>query len=86
MPPRGPGPGGRHAAWRRRRRRLERLLPHHRRLRRRGSRVVPIDNGLKLLTHMPDARLHVFPNCGHWVQWEHAAAFNTLVTNFLKEA
>lgn len=52
----------------------------------RDDRFVPIDNGLKLLTHMPDARLHVFPNCGHWVQWEHAAAFNNLVTNFLKEA
>lgn len=49
----------------------------------RDDRFVPIDNAWKLITHMPDARLYVFPNCGHWVQWEHAAEFNTLVTNFL---
>lgn len=51
----------------------------------RDDRFVPIDNALKLITLMPDARLHVFPNCGHWIQWEHAQAFNNLVIHFLKE-
>ena len=29
------------------------------------------------------SRLHVLDRCGHWVQIEHAAAFNQLLTEFL---
>lgn len=50
----------------------------------RDDRFVPIDNALKLINMMPDARLHVFSQCGHWAQWEHADAFNRLVLDFLK--
>lgn len=50
----------------------------------RDDRFVPIDNGLKLINTLKNAELHVFSRCGHWAQWEHAAAFNRLVTNFLK--
>ena len=50
----------------------------------RDDRFVPIDNALKLINMMPDARLHVFSQCGHWAQWEHAKAFNRLVLDFLK--
>lgn len=50
----------------------------------RDDRFVPIDHGLKLINLMPDARLHVFPRCGHWAQWEHAAEFNRLVIDFIK--
>ena len=49
----------------------------------RDDRFVPIDNALKLINFMPDARLHVFSQCGHWAQWEHAEAFNSLVVDFL---
>ncbi|WP_353190775.1 2-hydroxy-6-oxo-6-phenylhexa-2,4-dienoate hydrolase [Pandoraea pnomenusa] len=49
----------------------------------RDDRFVPIDNGLKLLQGLADARLHVFSRCGHWAQWEHANAFNRLVVDFL---
>jgi pimeloyl-ACP methyl ester carboxylesterase len=28
-------------------------------------------------------RMHVFGECGHWAQWEKAAEFNRLVTDFL---
>ncbi|MGC7405923.1 2-hydroxy-6-oxo-6-phenylhexa-2,4-dienoate hydrolase [Pandoraea pneumonica] len=49
----------------------------------RDDRFVPIDNGLKLLQGLADAQLHVFSRCGHWAQWEHADAFNRLVTDFL---
>ena len=52
----------------------------------RDDRFVPLDHGLKLLWTIPDAQLHVFPNCGHWAQWEHADTFNRLVIDFLKHA
>ncbi|AFT66920.1 2-hydroxy-6-oxo-6-phenylhexa-2,4-dienoate hydrolase [Cycloclasticus sp. P1] len=50
----------------------------------RDDRFVPIDHGWKLINHMPDAQLHVFPQCGHWAQWEHAESFNALAISFLK--
>ncbi|ATE58648.1 2-hydroxy-6-oxo-6-phenylhexa-2,4-dienoate hydrolase [Thauera sinica] len=50
----------------------------------RDDRFVPLDNGLKLINAMPDARLHVFSRCGHWAQWEHAGDFNRLVIDFLE--
>jgi 2-hydroxy-6-oxonona-2,4-dienedioate hydrolase len=49
----------------------------------RDDRFVPMETGLHLLAGLPDARLHVFNRCGHWVQWEHADAFNRLVLDFL---
>lgn len=51
----------------------------------RDDRFVALDNGLKALWGIPDSRLYVIAKCGHWVQWEHAATFNRLVTDFLKE-
>lgn len=51
----------------------------------RDDRFVSLDNGLKAVWGIPDSRLYVFGKCGHWVQWEHAAAFNRLVTDFLLE-
>lgn len=52
----------------------------------RDDRFVPLDHGLKLLWALRQARLHVFGQCGHWAQWEHAEAFNRLVLDFLREA
>lgn len=49
----------------------------------RNDRFVPLDAGLRLLAGIPKAELHVFGNCGHWAQWEHADAFNALVLEFL---
>lgn len=49
----------------------------------REDRFVPMDVGLRLLSGLPNAQLHVFNRCGHWVQWEHAAAFNRMVLDFL---
>lgn len=49
----------------------------------RDDRFVPLDHGLKLINLLQDAQLHVFSRCGHWVQFEHAAAFNRLVLDFL---
>ncbi|MBV2132189.1 alpha/beta fold hydrolase [Pseudomonas sp. MAP12] len=50
----------------------------------RDDRFVPIDWSLKLLNGIPNSRLHVFSQCGHWAQWEHAEAFNRLVIDFLQ--
>ncbi|MCM2330418.1 MAG: alpha/beta fold hydrolase [Pseudomonas sagittaria] len=50
----------------------------------RDDRFVPIDWSLKLLNGIPNSRLHVFSQCGHWAQWEHADAFNRLVIDFLQ--
>ena len=30
-----------------------------------------------------NSELHIYRDCGHWAQWEHADAFNQLVLNFL---
>ena len=49
----------------------------------RDDRTVTLDNGFIMLNQMPDVRLHVFSQCGHWAQWEKAAEFNRLVTDFL---
>ena len=49
----------------------------------REDRVVPLDSYVPLLKTIPNARLHVFPKCGHWAQWEKADEFNELVLNFL---
>ena len=50
----------------------------------RDDRFVPLDWGLKLVWGLPKAELHVFSQCGHWAQWEHAERFNRLVLDFLK--
>lgn len=49
----------------------------------RNDRFVPMDTGLRLVAGIPNSELHVFNNCGHWVQWEHAERFNRLVVDFL---
>ncbi|MBV6274087.1 alpha/beta fold hydrolase [Alcaligenaceae bacterium CGII-47] len=49
----------------------------------RDDRFVPLDTGLRLITGLQDAQLHVFSRCGHWAQWEHADKFNRMVLDFL---
>jgi|UPI0004103B1E pimeloyl-ACP methyl ester carboxylesterase len=49
----------------------------------RDDRVLPLDGAFFLLKRMPDARLHVFPRCGHWAQLEHRDEFNRLTVSFL---
>ena len=49
----------------------------------RDDRFVPLDIGLRLIWGIPNAELHVFNQCGHWAQWEHADAFNQMVQHFL---
>lgn len=49
----------------------------------RDDRFVPLDVGLRLIWGIPNAQLHVFNQCGHWAQWEHADTFNRMVLDFL---
>lgn len=49
----------------------------------REDRILPLDTGLILLRQIPKARLNVFPQCGHWAQWEHPEEFNRVTLSFL---
>jgi 2-hydroxymuconate-semialdehyde hydrolase len=49
-----------------------------------NDQVVPLAaSSLPLMDVLADARLHVFGNCGHWVQIERTGPFNHLVASFL---
>jgi pimeloyl-ACP methyl ester carboxylesterase len=50
------------------------------------DRFAPIECGLALLKRLKDARLHVFPQCGHWAQVEKAREFDRLALDFLGAA
>jgi len=52
----------------------------------REDQVIPLSNSLTLAQWIPRSQLHVFGQCGHWTQIEHAARFARLVENFLAEA
>lgn len=49
----------------------------------REDQVIPLDNAYRLIQLLDDAQLHVFGQCGHWTQIEHAEEFAQLVNNFL---
>lgn len=61
-----------------------RALPHHALLLHgREDFFIPLQTSLHIGTRMPNAHLHVFPHCGHWIQIEQRQAFNQLVLDFL---
>jgi len=49
----------------------------------RDDRVSPLDMALIPMRTIPNAELHVFPNCGHWAMIEAKAAFEAAVLAFL---
>ena len=49
----------------------------------RDDRTVHFENGLRLVSAIPNSRLVLFNRCGHWAQLEHAAEFNRLVEQFI---
>ncbi|WP_370681447.1 alpha/beta fold hydrolase [Comamonas sp. GB3 AK4-5] len=49
----------------------------------RDDRFVPLDIGLRVIWGIPNAQMHIFNQCGHWAQWEHADRFNRMVQEFL---
>ncbi|MCR1784993.1 alpha/beta fold hydrolase [Nocardioides carbamazepini] len=50
----------------------------------RDDRTNPYEGGLFMLKRMPNAQLHVFPQCGHWVQFEQAQEFERVLGAFLE--
>lgn len=51
----------------------------------RDDRVIPLAVSWRLLELIPAAQLHVFGECGHWTQIEHAEAFNRILRDFLAD-
>ncbi len=49
----------------------------------RDDRVSPLDMALIPMRTIPNAELHVFPNCGHWAMIEAKDAFVDVVGGFL---
>ena len=49
----------------------------------RNDHGTSLDQALLLFEKIPKAELHVFDQCAHWVQWDHADRFNRVVTDFL---
>ena len=43
-----------------------------------------LEQALLLFEKIPQAELHVFDECAHWVQWDQAERFNNLVAAFLR--
>jgi pimeloyl-ACP methyl ester carboxylesterase len=48
------------------------------------DRGAAVERALPMLRQIPKAELHIFRECGHWVQWDHADRFNRLVADFLR--
>lgn len=49
----------------------------------RDDRVSPVDMALIPMRTIPNAEVHVFPNCGHWTMIEAKDAFESVVGDFL---
>ena len=49
-----------------------------------NDQSAPIERALLLFDLIPGAELHIFDECGHWVQWDQAARFNQIVGDFLQ--
>ena len=51
----------------------------------RDDRTITLDGAQIMLKYIRDVQLHVFGNCGHWVQLERQRDFERLVADFLSE-
>ena len=50
-----------------------------------NDQFCPASGAMKLAEGIPDARVMLLSHCGHWVMVEHAATFNRLCVDFLRE-
>lgn len=44
---------------------------------------VTVERGILLFELIPNCEFHLFDQCAHWVQWDQADRFNTVVAGFL---
>ena len=51
----------------------------------REDRIIPASHARDLTVALPNAAVHVIPECGHWPQLEKPEAFNPLVLKFLDD-
>jgi 2-hydroxy-6-oxonona-2,4-dienedioate hydrolase/4,5:9,10-diseco-3-hydroxy-5,9,17-trioxoandrosta-1(10),2-diene-4-oate hydrolase len=49
----------------------------------RDDRTITLEGAQIMLKYLRDVQLHVFGNCGHWVQLERQSDFERLVADFL---
>jgi 2-hydroxymuconate-semialdehyde hydrolase len=49
----------------------------------RDDQIIPLASSQRLALLLPNSQLHVFGNCGHWVQIEKTRDFNHLLDDFL---
>jgi 4,5:9,10-diseco-3-hydroxy-5,9,17-trioxoandrosta-1(10),2-diene-4-oate hydrolase len=52
----------------------------------REDRVQPLDGAFLAMRLMPNARLHIIPNCGHWAQVDAKDEFERVAMSFLCNA
>ena len=43
------------------------------------------ERGLLLFQQIPGAEFHLFDHCAHWVQWDQASRFHSIVADFLSD-
>lgn len=49
-----------------------------------NDRGAAVERALLLFKLIPNAELHVFDRCAHWVQWDQSDSFNRIVADFLR--
>jgi 4,5:9,10-diseco-3-hydroxy-5,9,17-trioxoandrosta-1(10),2-diene-4-oate hydrolase len=49
------------------------------------DRAGALDVGLFMLRRLQDARMYIFPRCGHWAHVEHRDEFNRVVLDFFQD-
>jgi len=49
-----------------------------------NDRGASVERAFLLFQLIPNAELHVFDQCAHWIQWDQAARFNRIVADFLR--
>jgi 2-hydroxymuconate-semialdehyde hydrolase len=52
----------------------------------REDRFVTPESSVYLQKHLPNAQLHIFDHCGHWVQIERRRSYGALLRDFLADA
>ena len=52
----------------------------------REDKVIPLSSSYQLFELIQKAQIHVFGQCGHWTQIEHATRFNKLISDFFAES